>query len=109
MSTVKPNFAAVTKTKRTEFMKKNAILDIKRDPMGAAILDCQRTGKASTLRVMSSMFEDDEMPVAHLFRSFDQMPRLEQKALETARGRQVWLRAAPCAATSSPAPAICLP
>lgn len=87
MSTVKPNFAAVTKTKRTEFMKKNAILDIKRDPMGAAILDCQRTGKASSLRVMSSMFEDDEMPVAHLFRSFEQMPRLEQKALETARGR----------------------
>ena len=84
---VKPNFAAVTKTKRTEIMKKNAILDIKRDPMGAAILDCQRTGMASTLRVMSSMFEDDEMPVAHLFRSFDQMPRLEQKALETARGR----------------------
>ena len=68
-------------------MKKNEILDIKRDPMGAAILDCQRTGKASSLRVMSSMFEDDEMPVAHLFRSFDQMPRLEQKALETARGR----------------------
>ena len=68
-------------------MKKNEILDIKRDPMGAAILDCQSTGKASSLRVMSSMFEDDEMPVAHLFRSFDQMPRLEQKALETARGR----------------------
>ena len=67
-------------------MKKNEILDIKRDPMGAAILDCQRTGKASTLRVMSSMFEDDEMPVAHLFRSFDQMPRLEQKALERERG-----------------------
>ena len=66
-------------------MKKNEILDIKRDPMGSAILDCQRTGKASSLRVMSSMFEDDEMPVAHLFRSFDQMPRLEQKALETAR------------------------
>lgn len=77
MSTVKPNFAAVTKTKRTEIMKKNEILDIKRDPMGAAILDCQRTGKASTLRVMSSMFEDDEMPVAHLFRSFDQMPGAE--------------------------------
>ena len=55
MSTFKPNFAAVTKTKRTEIMKKNAILDIKRDPMGAAILDCQRTGKASSLRVMSSM------------------------------------------------------
>lgn len=84
-------------------MKKNAILDIKRDPMGAAILDCQRTGKASSLRVMSSMFEDDEMPVAHLFRSFDQMPRLEQKALETARGRVLDIGAGawmPCAGSA---------
>ena len=37
--------------------------------------------------MLSSMFEEDEMPVAHLFRSFGQMPRLEQKALEMAHGR----------------------
>lgn len=61
------------------------ILEAEHDPMGAAIYDYQHTGKAAQLRVMSSMFEDDEMPVDHLFRSFKQMPRLEQKALEMAR------------------------
>ena len=57
------------------------------DPMGAAIRDYQNKGKASRLRVLSSMFDEDEMPVAHLFRTFSQMPRLEQKALSMAKGR----------------------
>lgn len=57
------------------------------DPMGAAIRDYQNNGKASRLRVLSSMFDEDEMPVAHLFRTFNQMPRLEQKALSMAKGR----------------------
>lgn len=57
------------------------------DPMGAAIRDYQNKGKASRLRVLSSMFDEDEMPVAHLFRTFNQMPRLEQKALSMANGR----------------------
>lgn len=57
------------------------------DPMGAAIHDYQSKGKASRLRVLSSMFDEDEMPVAHLFRTFNQMPRLEQKALSMAKGR----------------------
>ena len=57
------------------------------DPMGAAIRDYQSKGKASRLRVLSSMFDEDEMPVGHLFRTFNQMPRLEQKALSMAKGR----------------------
>jgi len=57
------------------------------DPMGAAIRDYQNKGKASRLRVLSSMFDEDEMPIAHLFRTFNQMPRLEQKALSMAKGR----------------------
>ena len=55
--------------------------------MGAAIRDYKNKGKASRLRVLSSMFDEDEMPVAHLFRTFNQMPRLEQKALSMANGR----------------------
>ena len=55
--------------------------------MGAAILDFHKTGKADTLVVSSSMFDDDEIPVADLFRSFEDMPFLEQKALELAHGR----------------------
>ena len=54
--------------------------------MGAAILDFQKKGKASKLRVLSSMFEEDEMPVRHLFRRYEEMPKLEQKALNLAKG-----------------------
>ena len=63
------------------------ILSADKDPMGAAILDFQKHGKAARLRVLSSMFEEDEMPVTHLFRSIQEMPVLEQKALQLARGR----------------------
>ena len=66
-------------------MNKN-ILSPEKDPMGAAILDYQQTGKAGKLRVLSSMFEEDEMPVKHLFRTYAEMPILEQKALDLARG-----------------------
>ena len=63
------------------------ILSADKDPMGAAILDFQQYGKAARLRVLSSMFEEDEMPVTHLFRSIQEMPVLEQKALQLAKGR----------------------
>lgn len=63
------------------------ILSADKDPMGAAILDFQKQGKAVRLRVLSSMFEEDEMPVTHLFRSVPEMPVLEQKALQLAKGR----------------------
>ena len=63
------------------------ILSADKDPMGAAILDFQKHGKAARLRVLSSMFEEDEMPVTHLFRSIQEMPVLEQKALQLAKGR----------------------
>ena len=49
--------------------------------MGAAILDYQTKGKAGKLSILSSMFEEDEMPVKHLFRNLEEMPMLEQKAL----------------------------
>lgn len=64
----------------------NTILSKDKDPMGAAIFDFQTTGKADTLRILSSMFEEDEMPVSHLFRSLHDMPKLERKALDLSRG-----------------------
>lgn len=57
------------------------------DPMGAAIHDYFRQGKSAQLKVLSSLFDDDEMPVAHLFRSYHEMPPLEQRALNEARGK----------------------
>lgn len=63
------------------------ILSKDKDPMGAAILDYQKSGRAGRLRVLSSMFEEDEMPVKHLFRKVEKMPMLEQKALQLTKGR----------------------
>lgn len=56
------------------------------DPMGQAIADYFKYGKAETLRVFSPMFEEDELPVATLFRSFEEMPLIEQTALKMATG-----------------------
>lgn len=58
-----------------------------KDPMGAAIADYARTGKAARLRVLSSMFDEDEMPLDTLFRTFEEMPAIEQEALRLARGK----------------------
>ncbi|MBO7290608.1 MAG: class I SAM-dependent methyltransferase [Bacteroidaceae bacterium] len=58
-----------------------------KDPMGRAILDYYTTGKAAKLRVFSSMFYEDEIPVRTLFRSFEEMPVQEKKAIELCRGR----------------------
>ena len=57
-----------------------------KDPMGTAIADYHRTGRAGTLRVFSSQFEEDEIPVAQLFRTYDEMPPIEQQALTLAQG-----------------------
>ncbi len=65
---------------------KGSVLNAKADPMGAAIYDFHKTGKAETLRVFSSQFDEDEIPVADLFREFEDMPELEQTALEMAEG-----------------------
>lgn len=62
-------------------------IDPKHDPMGAAIDEYQRSGRAGRLLVKSSMFDDDEIPVSHLFRTWEQMPALEQQALAMARGK----------------------
>ena len=57
-----------------------------KDPMGRAISDYYHTRKAGKLRVLSSMFYEDEIPVATLFRNFADMPIQEQKAIELCRG-----------------------
>ena len=66
---------------------KTTLLPSHKDPMGAAIADYFAKGRAGKLRVFSSQFDEDEIPVEQLFRTFDEMPPLEQKALELAQGR----------------------
>lgn len=61
--------------------------DATKDAMGRAIADYHKNGKAAKLRVFSSMFYEDEIPVATLFRSYKEMPPQEQKAIELCKGR----------------------
>ena len=63
------------------------LLTSDKDPMGAAIADYFDKGKAAKLRVFSSQFDEDEIPVSQLFRTYDEMPVLEQKALQLAEGK----------------------
>lgn len=61
-------------------------MNVKNDPMGAAIYDYHKNGVADVLRVFSSQFEEDEIPVEDLFRKYDDMPELERIALDSAYG-----------------------
>lgn len=63
------------------------VLTKEKDPMGQAIADFFRQGKAQPIRVFSSQFDEDEMPVKELFRTYTHMPALEQRALQLASGR----------------------
>lgn len=63
------------------------MLEKDKDPMGQAIAEFHKKGRAVKLRVFSSMFYEDNIPVATLFREFDGMPRLEQEMLKRAEGR----------------------
>lgn len=58
-----------------------------KDPMGRAIKEYSETGKAAKLRVFSPMFDEDEIPVKTLFRTEHDMPKMERKALQMAKGK----------------------
>ena len=66
----------------------------KMDPMGRAIAEYHKTGKAARLRVFSPMFEEDEIPLRTLFRTYQSMPKIEQTALDLAKGRTLDVGAA---------------
>jgi SAM-dependent methyltransferase len=58
-----------------------------KDLFGKAILDYQTGNAPEPLITETSISEEDEMDVAYLFRGYEAMPALEQKALEMARGK----------------------
>lgn len=57
------------------------------DIFGKALWAYYNNANAPDIVVHSSIAEDDVMPVPYLFRSFSEMPLLEQKALELALGK----------------------
>ncbi len=57
------------------------------DPLGEAMLAFQSGNSEAEITVISNIAEDDVIPVAYLFRSFEEMPELEQLALQECRGK----------------------
>lgn len=58
-----------------------------KDLFGKAILDYQTGNNPENLLTETSISEEDEMSVAYLFRDYAEMPKIEQKALQLAKGR----------------------
>ncbi|MFN5845819.1 MAG: SAM-dependent methyltransferase, partial [Flavobacteriia bacterium] len=57
------------------------------DPVGAAILEYAVSKKPNDIIVSSDICEDDIIPVEVLFRTYDEMPELEQQAIELCKGK----------------------
>jgi len=57
-----------------------------KDLFGKAILDFQTNNSPEDLITETTLTEEDEMPVAYLFRDFNGMPKLEQQALLLSKG-----------------------
>ncbi|WP_029038515.1 class I SAM-dependent methyltransferase [Salinimicrobium xinjiangense] len=57
------------------------------DIFGKAITAYYESSDEEDIIVHSADFDDDVIPVPYLFRSYEEMPELEQKALQSCRGR----------------------
>ncbi|WP_426483764.1 class I SAM-dependent methyltransferase [Flavobacterium sp. 2] len=58
-----------------------------KDLFGKAMYDFQTNNSPEDIITETSISEEDEMSVAYLFRSYNEMPKLEQKALQLSFGR----------------------
>ena len=58
-----------------------------KDLFGKAILDYQTDNNPENIITSTSISEEDEMDIAYLFRNFEEMPSIEQKALQLAKGK----------------------
>jgi SAM-dependent methyltransferase len=57
------------------------------DLFGKAILDFQTNNSPEDLVTETNISEADEMSVGYLFRSFNEMPKIEKKALQLTKGK----------------------
>jgi SAM-dependent methyltransferase len=58
-----------------------------KDLFGQAILDYQTQNTPEDLITETNISEADEMSVAYLFRTYQEMPKIEKKALQLAKGK----------------------
>ncbi len=60
---------------------------MKDDILGQALLDYQNGNYTVDIKTYSSLDEEDTMPLPYLFRSYQEMPKLEKQALELCKGK----------------------
>ena len=58
-----------------------------KDLFGQALLDFHNRNYTENLITSTNISDEDELPLPYLFRSFNEMPKLEQKALQMAKGK----------------------
>jgi len=58
-----------------------------KDLFGKAILDFQTNNSPEYIITETNISEADEMTVAYLFRGYEEMPKIEQKALRLSKGK----------------------
>jgi cyclopropane fatty-acyl-phospholipid synthase-like methyltransferase len=58
-----------------------------KDLFGKAILDFQTNNSPEAISTETNISEADDMDVAYLFRSYNEMPKLEKKALQLSKGK----------------------
>lgn len=58
-----------------------------KDLFGQALLDYLQGNYTEDIKTETSISEEDVLPIPYLFRSYEQMPPLEQKALSLAQGK----------------------
>ena len=57
------------------------------DIIGTALLDYYHGNYSEDILTETNITEEDVMPLPYLFRDYDEMPAIEQKALQLATGR----------------------
>jgi len=57
-----------------------------KDIIGQALLDYYHGNYSEDILTETNISEEDELPLPYLFRSYDEMPAIEQKALDLAKG-----------------------
>lgn len=69
-------------------------MDSSSDPLGHALKAYHKTGEEQLIRVLSSDVEEDAYNASYFFRTYDDMPILERKALDLSRGKVLDIGAA---------------
>jgi len=65
----------------------NKLIAKEKDPIGAAVLDYQSAKNGHCIEVKTNVALDEELDPSYFFRTFDNMPQMEQLALQQCKGK----------------------